>query len=195
MNEIGTGEPPTRSGSSRTESSGDRDLAARCLAGDREAFEGLYRQHSHRLYNLVYRMTGGTEAEDLLQDVFLQAFRKLGTYKGDSSLGTWLYRLATNLCLDHLRSKQGRMGQVTDSLDEDDAAPLASPFRPAEANNARLDLEQAIETLPPSYRAAFVLHDVEGYQHDEIAGILGIAEGSSKSLLHKARLRLRGLLR
>lgn len=173
----------------------DRDLAARCLAGDREAFEGLYRQHSHRLYNLVYRMTGGAEAEDLLQDVFLQAYRKLGTYKGDSSLGTWLYRLTTNLCLDHLRSKQGRMGQVTDSIDEDDAAPLASPFRPAESNNARLDLEQAIAALPPSYRAAFVLHDVEGYQHDEIAGILGIAEGSSKSLLHKARLRLRDSLR
>jgi len=169
-------------------------VAARVLAGDREAFEGLYRQHSHRLYSLVYRMTGAAEADDLLQDVFLQAYRKLGTYKGDSSLGTWLYRLAANLCLDHLRSKQGKMGQVTDSLDEEDAAPLPSPFRPAEANIARLDLTQAIAALPPSYRAAFVLHDVEGYQHDEVAQILGIAEGSSKSLLHKARLRLRQIL-
>ena len=195
MSEAGTGGDPlsTGSGSPRAESRGDRDLAARVLAGDREAFEGLYRQHAHRLYNLAFRMTGA-DAEDLLQDVFLQAYRKLGSYKGDSSLGTWLYRLTMNLCLDHLRSKQGKMGQVTDSLDEEDAAPVASPFRPAEANNARLDLEQAIAQLPPSYRSAFVLHDVEGYQHDEIAGILGIAEGSSKSLLHKARLRLREIL-
>jgi len=192
MNETGTvgGDP----GSPRTEARGDRDLAERVLSGDRDAFEGLYRQHSHRLYNLVYRMVGANEADDLLQDVFLQAYRKLGSYKGESSLGTWLYRLAANLCLDHLRSKQGKMGQVTDSLDEEDAAPLRSPFRPAEANNARLDLEQGIAALPPSYRAAFVLHDVEGYQHDEIARILGIAEGSSKSLLHKARLRLRDML-
>jgi RNA polymerase sigma-70 factor, ECF subfamily len=173
---------------------GDRELAARCLAGDREAFEGIYRQHASRLYNLTYRMAGSAEADDLLQEVFLQAYRKLGTYKGDSSLGTWLYRLAVNLCLDHLRSRQGRMNQVTDSLDEEDAGPVVSPGRPAEANAARIDLQHAIEALPPSYRAAFVLHDVEGYQHDEIARLLGIAEGSSKSLLHKARMRLRTLL-
>jgi RNA polymerase sigma-70 factor (ECF subfamily) len=170
---------------------GDRELAARCLAGDREAFEGLYRQHANRLYNLAYRMAGQSEADDLLQDVFLQAYRKLGTYKGDSSLGTWLYRLAMNLCLDHLRSRQGKMALVTDSLDEEAAAPLASPERPAESHAARMDLEQAVDTLPPSYRAAFVLHDIEGYQHDEIAKLLGIAEGRSKSLLHKARLKLR----
>jgi RNA polymerase sigma-70 factor, ECF subfamily len=174
---------------------GDRELAARCLAGDREAFESLYRQHAHRLYNLSYRMAGSAEADDLLQDVFLQAYRKLGTYKGESSLGTWLYRLTMNLCLDHLRSRRGKMALVTDSLDEEDAAPVVSPERPAEAISARLDLEQAIEALPPSYRAAFVLHDVEGYQHDEISKLLGIAEGSSKSLLHKARMRLRTLLR
>jgi RNA polymerase sigma-70 factor (ECF subfamily) len=174
---------------------GDRELAARCLAGDAEAFEGLYRQHAHRLYNLTFRMAGSADADDLLQDVFLQAYRKLGTYKGDSSLGTWLYRLAVNLCLDHLRSRQGKMAQVTDSLDDEDAAEVVSPGRPAESNAARLDLEHAIETLAPSYRAAFVLHDVEGYQHDEIAKLLGIAEGSSKSLLHKARMKLRGSLR
>jgi RNA polymerase sigma-70 factor, ECF subfamily len=187
MSEIGAS-------GTRTAPSGDRELAARCLAGDCEAFEGLYRQHAHRLYNLVYRMAGPHEADDLLQDVFLQAFRKLGSYKGESSLGTWLYRLTMNLCLDHLRSRQGKMSQVTDSLDEDEAAEPAAPLRPAEAHAARLDLEQAIGELPASYRAAFVLHDVEGYQHDEIAKMLGIAEGSSKSLLHKARTRLRRLL-
>jgi RNA polymerase sigma-70 factor (ECF subfamily) len=173
---------------------GDRELAARCLAGDGEAFERLYRQHAHRLYNLTCRMAGSAKADDLLQDVFLQAYRKLGSYRGDSSLGTWLYRLTINLCLDHLRSRQGKMALVTESLDEEDADPVASTERPAEAHAARLDLEQAIEALPPSYRSAFVLHDVEGYQHDEIAKLLGIAEGSSKSLLHKARMRLRTLL-
>jgi RNA polymerase sigma-70 factor (ECF subfamily) len=172
----------------------DRELAARCLSGDGEAFESLYRQHANRLYNLAFRMVGPAMAEDLLQDVFLQAHRKLATYKGDSSLGTWLYRLTLNLCLDYLRSRHGQMAHVTDSLDEDDAAPVASPVRPAEANMARLDLERAIEQLPPSYRAVFVLHDVEGYQHDEIARLLGIAEGSSKSLLHKARMKLRARL-
>ncbi len=170
---------------------GDRELAARCVAGDVEAFEGLYRQHGNRLYNLAYRMVGAPEAEDLLQEVFLLAFRKLGTYRGESSLGTWLYRLGVNLCLDHLRSRHGQMSQVTDSLDEEGAPQLASLDRPAEAGVARMDLERALEQLPPSYRAAFVLHDVEGYQHDEIARLLGIAEGSSKSLLHKARMRLR----
>ena len=173
---------------------GDRELAARCIAGDREAFEGLYRQHASRLYNLAYRMAGSAEAEDLTQEVFLHAFRKLGTYRGESSLGTWLYRMAVNLCLDHLRSRQGRMAQATDSLDEEGADSVASPERPAETRVTQIDLERAIAQLPPSYRAAFVLHDIEGYQHDEVARILGIAEGSSKSLLHKARLRLRTLL-
>jgi len=110
---------------------GDRELAARCVAGDAEAFESLYRQHANRLYNLAYRMAGGAMADDLLQDVFLQAYRKLDTYKGDSSLGTWLYRLTLNLCLDYLRSRQGQMAHVTDSLDEDDAAPVVAPGRPA----------------------------------------------------------------
>jgi RNA polymerase sigma-70 factor, ECF subfamily len=174
---------------------GDRDLAARCLAGDRDAFEGLYRQHVGRLYNLAWRMSGsGEDADDLVQDIFLQAYRKLASYKGESSLGTWLYRLAVNLCLDRLRSKAGKMDKVTDSIDEEDADPVVAPGSPAELNIARMDLEKAIGTLPPSYRTAFVLHDVEGYQHDEIARMLDISEGSSKSLLHKARMKLRRAL-
>ena len=174
---------------------GDRDLAARCLAGDRDAFEALYRQHVGRLYNLAWRMSGGgDDADDLVQDIFLQAYRKLGSYKGESSLGTWLYRLAVNLCLDRLRSKAGKMEKVTDSIDEEDADPVVAPGSPAEVNIARMDLEKAIGTLPPSYRATFVLHDVEGYQHDEIARMLDISEGSSKSLLHKARMKLRRAL-
>jgi RNA polymerase sigma-70 factor (ECF subfamily) len=174
---------------------GDRETVARCLAGDRDAFEAIYRQHAGRLYSLAWRMAGGAnDADDLLQEIFLQAFRKLDSFKGDASLGTWLYRLAVNLCLDHLRSRQGRMAQVTDSIDEEGAAELPDRGRRAEASATRLDLERAIGELPPSYRAAFVLHDVEGYQHDEIARLLDISEGSSKSLLHKARRKLRAVL-
>ena len=175
--------------------SGDRALAARCLAGDRDAFEGLYRQHVGRLYNLAWRMTGrAEETDDVVQEIFLQAYRKLGSYKGESSLGTWLYRLGVNLCLDRLRSKGGRNASLTDSMDEEDADPVVAPGAPAEQAAARLDLERAVATLPPSYKAAFVLHDVEGYQHDEIAKMLEISEGSSKSLLHKARMKLRRVL-
>jgi RNA polymerase sigma-70 factor (ECF subfamily) len=173
--------------------SADLDLAGRIRAGDGGAFEELYRQHATRLYNLAYRMAGGpTEAEDLLQDIFLLAYRKLGSFRGDSSLGTWLYRLAMNHCLDVLRSRRTRMGQQTDSLDEDGAVEVAAA--PAIGAVSRMDLERAIETLPPACRAAFLLHDVEGFGHEEVGSILGISEGTSKSQVHKARLRIRQYL-
>jgi RNA polymerase sigma-70 factor (ECF subfamily) len=156
---------------------------------DTVALEEIYRTHSARLYNLAYRMTGNaTDADDLLQDIFLQAHRKLHTFKGDSSIGTWLYRLGINLCLDFLRSKRAKMQQVTASLEDGTPASAASlPEDPI----ARLDLERAIAALPDSYRAAFVLHDIEGLEHKEVGHILDIAEGTSKSLVHKARLKLR----
>jgi RNA polymerase sigma-70 factor (ECF subfamily) len=171
-------------------------LVGRCLAGDLEAFRDLYTRHSRRLYNLAYRMSGNeADAEELLQEVFLLAHRKLDTFKGEASLGTWLYRLATNLCLDRLRSKQGRMSQVTDPIETEAGRPIAAlAARPMEAVLDRIDLERAIGRLPDSYRAAFVLHDVEGFDHREVGRMMGIAEGTSKSLLHKARLRLRALL-
>lgn len=174
--------------------SADLDLAGRIRAGDGGAFEELYRQHAARLYNLAYRMAGGaTEAEDLLQDIFLLAYRKMGSFRGDSSLGTWLYRLAMNHCLDALRSRHTRMGQQTDSLDEEGAVEVAARTNPVAAVS-RMDLERAIETLPPACRAAFLLHDVEGFGHEEVGTILGISEGTSKSQVHKARLRIRQYL-
>lgn len=173
--------------------SADLDLVGRIQGGDGVAFEELYRRHATRLYNLSYRMAGSpTDAEDLLQDIFLLAYRKLGSFRGESSLGTWLYRLAMNHCLDVLRSRQARMGQQTDSLDEDDAAEVAAA--PAIGAVSRMDLERAIETLPPACRAAFLLHDVEGFGHEEVGTILGISEGTSKSQVHKARLRIRQYL-
>ena len=171
------------------------DLVARVRAGDFDAFEALYREHAARLYTLACRMAGSPEdGEDLLQEIFLQAYRKLGSFKGDSSIGTWLYRLAVNQCLDVLRGRQSKMARVTDSLDDEGAAEPAAVAPVVPTAVSRLDLDRAIAKLPQGCRAAFILHDVEGFEHNEVAKLLGVSEGTSKSQVHKARLRLRGLL-
>ena len=175
-----------------TVGAGDTALVARVQAGDVDAFEALYKQHAARIYSLASRMAGSPdEGEDLLQEIFLQAYRKLGSFKGDASVGTWLYRLAVNHCLDFVRSRRAKMGRVTDTLD---AAGSFEPVSPRETPLARLELERAIEQLPAGCREAFVLHDVEGFDHKEVARLLGIAEGTSKSQVFKARMKLRGLL-
>lgn len=167
-------------------------LVNRCRRGDPGAFEEIYRRHSPRVYSLAYRLTGSlADAEDLLQEAFLLVHRKLDSFKGDSALGTWIYRLATNCCVDFLRSRQHREDQATETLDE--ALP-PTPRAAAALRVEHLDLERAIARLPPGYRSAFVLHDVEGFGHNEVAAMLGIAEGTSKSQVHKARMRLRDLL-
>ena len=174
----------------------DLELVERCRDGNAEAFEELYRRHAGRLYNLAFRMTGSAEeAEDLLQDVFLHAHRKLGSFRGESSLGTWLYRLGMNQCLDHLRGRQVKMGRATDSLDADTADEPAAHAPAVPTAISRLDLDRAIAKLPEGCRAVFLLHDVEGFDHGEVAGILGISEGTSKSQVHKARVKLRAMLR
>jgi RNA polymerase sigma-70 factor (ECF subfamily) len=134
------------------------------------------------------------DAEDLLQDVFLHAHRKLGGFRGESSLGTWLYRLAVNQCLDFLRGRQNRMTRATSSLDEDGADEPATAVPAVPTAISRIDLERAIARLPDGCRAAFVLHDVEGFGHHEVAGLLGVSEGTSKSQVHKARMKLRAML-
>jgi len=138
-------------------------------------------------------MVGRGEADDLLQEIFLTAHRKLASYKGDASLGTWLFRLATNLCVDYLRSRGARFAQASDPLDAETAAPDVSAG-PVLGAIDRLDLERALATLPERSRVVFLLHDVEGFEHREIAEILGISDGTSKSQLHKARMRLRTAL-
>ena len=170
--------------------SADLELAGRIRAGDGVAFEELYQHHATRLYNLAYRMVGTVhDAEDLLQDIFLLAYRKLGSFRGESSLGTWLYLLAMNHCLDVLRSRQARMSHQTDSLDDE---TLYVPTAKSQIGAvSRIDLERAIGHLPPACRAAFLLHDVEGFGHQEVGAMLGISEGTSKSQVHKARLRIR----
>jgi RNA polymerase sigma-70 factor, ECF subfamily len=184
--------------SDRTEATrADRDLVQRCRRSELGAFEELYKRFGSRLYTVAYRITGSAaDAEDLVQDIFLQVYRRLDSFRGEAALGTWLHRLAVNACLDFVRSKQGRRQRVTDAAEDLDAieAPATGPWR-AEAALDRMDLERAIAQLPPSYRRAFLLHDVEGLEHHEIGETLGIAEGTSKSLLFKARMRLRSLLR
>ena len=169
------------------------DLVARCQAGDVDAFAELYARHSVRIFSLAARMAGSPETgEDLLQEIFLQAHRKIGGFKGDSAVGTWLYRLALNHCLDFVRSRQARMDKATDAI-EDESGPAAVAAR-RDSTIERMDLERAMRQLPPGCREVFVLHDIEGYEHREIAAMLGIAEGTSKSQVFKARMKLRALL-
>jgi len=173
----------------------DIELARRCQQGDTAAFEELYRAHAGRLYGLVFRMVGSVQdAEDLLQDVFLHAHRKLASFRGESSLATWLYRLTTNHCLDVLRGRQTKMRKATDSLDADEADEPAAAAPRVPTAISRMDLERAIARLPEGCRTAFLLHDVEGFEHHEVASLLGISQGTSKSQVHKARLKLRAML-
>ena len=165
----------------------DLELAARCRQGDPEAFEELYRAHAGRLYSLIFRMAGSVqEAEDLLQEVFLNAHRKLGSFRGDSTLGTWLYRMAVNQCLDFLRGRQAKMARTTGSLDEEGADEPAAMAPVVPTAVSRIDLERAIARLPEGCRAAFVLHDIEGFEHHEVASLLGVSIGSGEFLLGPA---------
>jgi len=174
----------------------DLKLVERCRRGELGAFEELYKAHSGRLYSLACRMLANpADAEDLLQEIFLSAHRKLDSFRGDAALGTCLYRLGMNQILDHVRSRAGRAGQITDGLDDASTLADASGHRLADRAIDRIDLERALGELPPGCRAAFLLHDVDGLEHREVSEVLGIAEGTSKSQVHKARLRLRGLLR
>ena len=169
------------------------DLVSRCQAGDVDAFSELYARHSPRIFSLAARMAGSPETgEDLLQEIFLQAYRKIGGFKGDSAVGTWLYRLALNHCLDFVRSRQAKMDMATGTIDVDAHIPALAGRHDSPVE--RIDLERAMRELPPGCREVFVLHDVEGYEHKEIATMLGIAEGTSKSQVFKARMKLRALL-
>ena len=169
------------------------ELAARCQAGDVDAFAMLYELYGARLFTLACRMAGSREeGEDLLQEIFLLAYRKLRGFRGESTLGTWLYRLALNQCLDFVRSRRAKMDRATDALEDRASFELQGP---RETPIARIDLERALEQLPAGCREAFVLHDIEGYGHKEVAAMLGIAEGTSKSQVFKARMKLRALLK
>ena len=165
-------------------------------AGDLEAFEDIYKAHHRRVYSLCLRMTRNvSEAEDLTQDVFVQLFRKLKTFRGESSFSTWLHRITLNAVLMHFRKPVVRVEQTT--YDSNDQHELLRERLTASTSSVvdRISLDEALLQLAPGYRAVFILHDVEGYEHSQIGEILGCSVGTSKSQLHKARLRLRVLLR
>jgi RNA polymerase sigma-70 factor (ECF subfamily) len=178
----------------------DAEVLARAQAGDHHAFAQLYTLHKRRIYSLCLRMVGNVaEAEDLTQEAFLQLHRKIATFRGDSAFSTWLHRLAINVVLMQLRKK----GLSLISLDEAmEPNPEEGPSRSFGAPDLmltgaidRLALERAIADLPAGYRLIFILHDVEGFEHNEIASMLDCSIGNSKSQLHKARLKLRDALR
>lgn len=161
----------------------DAQLAA---SGDASAFERLYRAHSARVHSLVRRMLNAEEADDVTQDVFVRAWQKLGTFRGESAFGTWLHRVAVNVVLARRKSvgiERGRFAADDEPLDRV-TGRQATP-------ELSLDFEEALARLPDGARQVFVLHDVEGYRHEEIARMLGVVPGTSKSQLHHARMALR----
>ena len=161
----------------------DTALAA---SGDPSAFERLYRSHVARVHTLVRRMLDSDEADDITQDVFIRAWQKLSTFRGESAFGTWLHRLAVNVVLARRKTVGVERGRfITD--DE----PLESATGKRDTPELSLDFEEALARLPEGARQVFVLHDVEGYRHDEIARMLGVVPGTSKSQLHHARMALR----
>jgi RNA polymerase sigma-70 factor (ECF subfamily) len=173
----------------------EAQLIARAQRGEEEAFAALFEAHKRRVYSLCLRMTGNTaEAEDLTQEAFLQLFRKISTFRGESAFSTWLHRLAVNVVLMHLRKKglqQISLDEMDTSQDEPVKRDYGSDDRRLTGSIDRIGLQKAIADLPPGYRAVFVLHDVEGYEHNEIAEIMKCSVGNSKSQLHKARMKLR----
>ena len=174
----------------------DHALAIAAAGGDMGAFEQLYARHNRRVYSLCLRMTQNVaEAEDLAQEAFIQLFRKIGSFRGESAFTTWLHRLTVNQVLMHFRKRSVKLERTT----EEGETPV-QVVRGTENPNKmpvldRISLERALTQLPPGYRSVFVLHDIEGHEHDEIAKILGVAVGTSKSQLHKARMKLRRLLK
>jgi RNA polymerase sigma-70 factor (ECF subfamily) len=177
----------------------EADAIERAKQGDAEAFESLYNLHKRRVYSLCLRMTANTAAaEDLTQEAFLQLFRKIGTFRGESAFSTWLHRMAVNVVLMQLRKKGLPVVPLEENIETEEETPRKEPGAddPRLAGSIdRMQLQRSIASLPPGYRMIFLLHDVEGYEHNEIAEMVGCSIGNSKSQLHKARMKLREILK
>ena len=178
----------------------EAEIIDRAKKGDDMCFKLLYDSHKRRVYSLCFRMVGQTEtAEDLTQDAFLQLHRKIASFRGESAFSTWLHRLTVNIVLMHVRKKRLLEVSLDETLDPNDEGGPQKDFGVEDTSLMgsvdRVTLERAIECLPDGYRIIFVLHDVEGYEHNEIGEMLGCSVGNSKSQLHKARIKLRGELR
>jgi RNA polymerase sigma-70 factor (ECF subfamily) len=167
----------------------DLQDAALAAAGDTHAFERLYRAHVARIHGLVRRMLGPDESTEVTQDVFVRAWQKIGTFRGEAAFGTWLHRVAVNLVL----TRRSELGTRRSRFIADEQVLESLPARPG-SRDFGLDFEAAVARLPEGARHVFVLHDVEGYRHEEIAGLLGVTAGTTKAQLHRARMLLRGHL-
>jgi RNA polymerase sigma-70 factor (ECF subfamily) len=179
---------------------GEAEAIQSAQSGNQDAFSKLYALHKRRVYTLCLRMLGNvSEAEDMTQEAFLHLFRKIGSFRGESAFSTWLHRLTVNLVLMHLRKKGLQLVSLEETINpSDDDTPkrdFGSLDQRLTGSVDRVTLERAVAELPPGYRLVFVLHDVEGYEHNEIATMLECSTGNSKSQLHKARLKLRDMLR
>lgn len=186
--EAGLTVPPSRGDSLAQADSEGADIAL-AATGDQRAFERLYRLHVARIHSLVRRMVDAEgDADELTQDVFVRAWQRLSTFRGEAAFGTWLHRLAVNLVLNWQKAEARGRRRFDDAADPDG---FAGRRHTAEA---AMDLEAALQRLPPGARQVFVLHDVEGFRHEEIAGMLGVTSGTSKAQLHRARMLMRAHL-
>lgn len=176
----------------------EAEIIAKAQAGDAECFEALYARHKRRIFSLCLRMTGNhAQAEDSTQEAFLQVYRKIGSFRGESAFSTWVHRLAVNIVLMRFRKKgiaEVSLEQILEPQEEGPSRDIGMRDNVLHGAIDRLTLEKAIAELPPGYRIIFVLHDIEGYEHNEIAEMLCCTTGNSKSQLHKARMKLRTLL-
>jgi len=168
--------------------SDDAELIAGCRRGEERAMEALYQQYKRRVYGLVTRIAGPADADEVAQEAFVRIFRGLSKFRGDAALGTWIYRLSVNAALTHVTRRSKRTNRTTELVD----AP--APERAHRDPRLAQRLEAALASLPVGYRTVLVLHDIEGLSHEECANILGCRVGTSKSQLHKARMRMRDIL-
>jgi RNA polymerase sigma-70 factor (ECF subfamily) len=194
VDEVTFSAPPARIADVGTAK--DIELARSAANGDMASFEEIYKRHHRRVYSICLRMLQNTsEAEDLTQDVFIQLYRKIGSFRGDSAFTTWLHRMTVNQVLMHFRKRTVKYEKTT----EEGETPVQIVSGTSNPDRMRvvdkIALDNAIEQLPTGYKNVFVLHDVEGFEHEEVARILGCSVGTSKSQLHKARLKLQKLLR
>ncbi len=166
------------------------DCVAGAASGDVRAFEQLYKTYLPKVHSVVRRMSGGRDADELTQDVFVRVWQKLGSFRGESAFSTWLHRLAVNVVIERFRQETTRRQRMHDGEDIFETLPA-----PARSDDAGMDFEAAIETLPDGARRVFVLHDIEGYKHREIGTLLEISAGTSKAQLHRARMMLRRYLK
>lgn len=173
----------------------DFTLARACAAGDAAAFETLYQRHNRRVYSICLRMLNNpNDADDVTQDVFVQLFRKIDSFRGDSAFTTWLHRMTVNQVLMRFRKRGIKLETTTEDGEFPNLVQRGTEHPSRMPVIDRIALDRAIQELPPGYRTVFVLHDIEGFEHEEIARQLNITIGTSKSQLHKARMRLRALL-